>query len=145
MCQCYLAKKLNCNIRGDTMRGLICLGLGHDPRKDLVNGASGRTLCRSHTTLRSVHPWPFIVSGLRTIASNEVPLTAICTSINENYEGRISHIRSDISTFSGGTVLEGTLQIIPFEHNRSAADASRAMLLTSKGNTHDSFSCRVAR
>jgi integrase len=33
------------------------------------------------------------------------------TSISENYEGRISHIRSEISRFSGGTVellKEGT-------------------------------------
>ncbi len=86
-----------------------------------------------------LHSCPFIVSGLRTIASNEVPLTAICTSINENYEGRISHIGSDISTFSGCTVLEGTLQIIPFEHNRSAADASRAMLLTSRDHSRFFF------
>src|SRR6516164_2070601 len=120
-----------------TSRKKLAIGTGNVTTKGFVKPVPTETPI--------FEAFPFIVSGLRTIAANEVPLTAICTSINENYEGRISHVRSDISTFSGGTVLEGTLQIIPFEHNRSAADASRAMLLTSKGNTHDSFSCRVAR
>ena len=53
------------------------------------------------------------------------------TSISENYEGRISHIRSDISRFSGGTIEErfGFVKVsvadVRVEHQVKIADFTK--------------------